>query len=104
MQTSLVQFSVGGPQVIAAEELVRLEDLAAKTDNTVLSGDTISCLQTYLIEVSLFCFLTEILCSLSGVVAFAGHEGGPRFRGEMHELPGLRAASEPPCVPDRRRF
>eukprot|EP00891_Asterochloris_glomerata_P004432 jgi/Astpho2/4432/fgenesh1_pg.00067_%23_33_t len=49
-QTSLVQFSVGGPQVIAAEELVRLEDLAAKTDNTVLSGDTISCLQTYLIE------------------------------------------------------
>ena len=104
MQTLLLQFSVGGPQVIAVEELVRMEDLAAETDHTVLSLDTVSCLQTYLIEVSLFCSTAEIICSLSGVTALAGHEGGSYSRGEMLALPGLRAAGKSPDVPDRRRF
>ena len=86
------------------EELVRLEDLAAKTDNTVLSTDAISCLQTYLIEVGLFCFSAKILCSLSGVGALAGHEGGPRSRGELLEPPCLREDGKSRDVPDRRRF
>ena len=44
--------------MIDVEELVRLEDDAAKTDHTMLSIDTISYLQTYLIEVCLFGFLS----------------------------------------------
>ena len=51
--------------MIAAEEFVRLEDRAAETDRTVLSVDTVSRLQTYLIEVGLFCLPAEIAGSLS---------------------------------------
>ena len=88
--------------MIDVEELVRLEDDAAKTDHTMLSIDTISYLQTYLIEVCLFGSSAEINCSLSGVNALAGHEGDLRSRGETLELLGLTAAGKSPGLPDRR--